>query len=259
MGNFAIKLPFAVARPGLPQVASQDIKSLVDFETDTIEHWQFDNTANSLIGKKLGKLLVPQSNTHSFTARSVIIKNQAGQGLSTDILDMQVMTMAAVVKWQDIITPAKSQIIAGTLTPTIGQGGSGLYLSSTAPGVPILNVRGVTSTSLAGGLTAVPFGTYVFVASTEAVDSPAQTQTVLTGGVGSTTNGPYPAADKALATPQRNIALGNAYYVAATFQGGPDIEISEFMLWDKAKTAAELNTIYARAKARLASRGIAVL
>ncbi|WP_374342552.1 hypothetical protein [Azonexus sp.] len=255
MSNVFTILPIVASAGSLPTIPPADIDYFVDYELDAREHWIFGGAAASLVGLKSAGALVPQATDHSFTANSVILNSTYNHGLVSSIADAAEQTMVVVVKRVDYTAAAKAQIMCGTLVSSgVDLLGSGIYGNNVDNKV-LFNQRPQTDQMKTSFPVGLDVGEYAFIAFSEKAPAatPRSVLSYIGGGTVTSIVGPV---QKNIAT--RNLAVGNAYYNNAGFSGGPEMEVAEFIVYDRALSAAEMVALYAKRKAILAKRGVFV-
>lgn len=226
----------------MPVIASADIDYLIPLEADAYDHWSFDRGVASLAGSVNGRVLTPGATAPTFGANYVSLATIPAGALKTSKNDGADQTLCVVYR-----RPAVSSLryLAGTMD---GASGSSILASGTALGLVYGNQR--PSAQLGPATHAGVQGDWVFAAFSEKTYPASKDQILLVGGQPVLSSN---VANKALAA--RLVALGNGYDGAS---GNTVMDFAEFILFDKAKTAAELQEIYLRSKTRMASVGIVI-
>jgi len=187
----------------------------------------------------------------SLGSNSIILPTGGGKGLLTPVSDSQDQTMCAVIKVNKNPTGSGIGVVFGTLftnsNPTGGvNAGSGLFLQGSVGYQTTIRPGGGSVTDEPTGISD---GAFAFVALSEA---PAGSIITYWGGPAPTV---YTKTQvKTVAPVPPKLALGQGYYLNTGFS----LEVAEFMIIPRATTQAELGVVYARSKARMAERGIAV-
>lgn len=167
-------------------------------------------------------------------------------GLLTPYLDSANYTMAAVFQHS---TTAGDQMVMGTMDT--GAGGESLYYAGGGTGS--LSAR--TRPGAAAVLTLPPGianGSWMFAALSYDLATQTRKTTLMQAGVQYTTS---IVQAKTLATPQRQVAIGNGWYASHPAATAAAI----FAYAARALTVGEISTLYTRAVADCAANGITVL
>ena len=219
-------------------------------EPGAVGHWvfgaDFTGLSDLVSGQSMTEVIAGAT---MLNAASVTISDgdgnaaQAQRGLVSPLAQQSEQTICAVVS----AAANGNRIIAGNLSTVDGAGlfmfGGDLF--GNARGLPFNNTNFDPATPVTA-----PF---VFVAMSI---SATQNWVLFRGdpSVSATTTGAPLAAPAPISAP---IGIGNTNYNSAGFSAGG--EYAEFMVFDDHKTAADIEGIYQRSKARLADRGIVVL
>jgi hypothetical protein len=242
------RLPFSVADPSLAVIPAADITNLVPYELNAWEHWMFGSDVSCLTGLKNSRVLTPQGAAPTYSANYLTLTGTYGNALRSTFLDSNAQTLAAVIQRPADLAGGKLGVLLGTISGAAS--GSGAYWSSphTLTGL----IRTLT------GLTLGPpgvSGDWIFVAFAEKGTTTTSSK-LYCGAVGE--SAAADAGPKTLSA--KYVALGcGDYNIASTTAGVPDLPVAEMVLFDKTLTSAELGGLYARAKVRMAQRGITVL
>lgn len=238
-----IKLPITVNDPSLPVIPAASVRRFSrEDEASSFDHWIFDTgDAAGLTGRTSGTLLTPEGTGATYGANFVTINPATGNGLRSTLMDARKQTVCAVVRPNN--SPATLHI-AGSRNTTAG---SQLTFTSSLANLTAAQTP-VFGNSLAGPFSA---GAWYFVALSESDALGTTTQIIhASGGSAVFTGGSLKTLTGA------GIALGNS---GASLTTGGTISAAEFILFDRALSAAELSAVYTRSKARMAERGITVL
>lgn len=255
-GFLFTRLPFVVIDADLPVIPASDIKTFVDYEVDSApyDHWILSGSSASLAGKLVGSLLTPQSSAPTYLGTHVVIDGHTGKGLLTDLTDSAAQSMAIIIKRPADITLSKLQLLFGAIDA--GTGSTGYFEGIGAGSVMTCNLRGwsglVTKPSLRlPGAT----GDWMFLAVSESSGLGSSTGTVFAGGSadGNSATLTQPL-NKSLTS--RKLGLGSAYLAGGL---GLNLEVAEFLLWNRTLSVAELGQVYGRAKERMAGRGLTLI
>lgn len=250
MPHLFTMLPFAVPASDAPLLAGADYKLLVNYEPDAYGHWVLGPSASSLTDKVASRALTPAGTGHSYSATSVSIPADGTGELSSDFAEVQDMTACAVVTLPTLGN-GQGIVAFGNYNSTVGFGANIIYSTVTSLYSESPVIRGVSAFSLRT-LTGLTAGQKVFTALSMSF-SGANSVIRYVGGFAPLSS--VPATEKtAAAIP---VALGNAQYVNVNYNAVPT-EAHEFMIFNRALNAAELDAVYARSKARMADRGVTV-
>lgn len=238
-----IILPVILGNSTLPQVPYEDIENLPEFETDASDHWIFDKgNASNLIGGLAGTTLQPVGAAPVHSPASMLLADGGRTGMISAFPDAAVSTLCGVFRRRAIVSPNIGVPLMGSVAFDAESGGSGMY--DFIGGV----IQGRTRLGAAVGVSgtaSMAVDTWYFAAIVNA----AGTNTYYVGGIGASVE----TQAKTLA--DRNYALGNAYIANEGYYDGA--RVAEFMIFgDTAKSQAELASIYARSKVRMARRNI---
>ena len=256
MANLVNVLPFAVNALNLPVIPAADLKRLTNLEIGAYDHWIFNaGSSTGLTGKLSGKALTVQSTAPTYAGSYLTISADQGKALLTDLGESagQADTIAMVCKINALPTSG-AVVLSGTLGPSSGEtpplGGGSLYINS-AGGALFLNNRGLYSPDTTETAAA---DTWMFVCVSRNLVSGGYVR-MLKGG--SATVREY-TGDYSVYVPApspRKLALGGAYY---NNRVGHTLSIFEAVIFNRGLTAAEMQALYLRAKARAAAAGITV-
>ena len=246
------RLPFSVPDSSLPVIDSADIQLLVEaeYETESFDHWLFNNGSASLVGIKAATVLTPQTDAPTFSATNLILNNSYNKALLSEMDDAAEMCIAMVIKRRADMEGGDIGILAGTLVSLAGDNmGSSLFVGSAHQ--LYANTRGI-----GGGSLVMPGSEndWVFVAMSE--DGVAPSSNVLYAG---TVGGVTAASAENKNVSSRKVALGCGYYNTTSTLDVPNLEVAEFILFPRTLSITELNGVYERSKIRLANRGIKVI
>lgn len=253
-GFLFTRLPFVVNDADLPVIPASDIRTFVDYEVDSApyDHWLLSGSSEALTGKVAGRMLTPQSVSPIYLSTHTVIDGHIGKGLLTDLTDSAAQSMAIIIK-RPANMPAGLQLLFGALDS--GTGSAGYFEDIGAGDTMTCNLRGwggsFTKPSLRlPGVT----GDWLFLALSESSGSGSSTGIVFAGG--------SPDGNSAALTMPvnktvtgRKLGLGNAFLAGGL---GLNLEVAEFVLWNRAISLVELGDIYSRAKKRMAGRGLAL-
>ena len=245
-------LPFSVNNNTLPVIDSADIERLgVPLELDAYGHWLFGSTSESLDDRIAGRTLTPQNGGVTYPSRSYLNMDMGYQkGILSDFgeISAQTDTIAAVIRLDSSL--ASLRAVFGSIGDSGIEGGGSVFISSGS--TYYINNRGNTIT--ANQDTGIGISTdWVFVAMARDFASVTKRTSFLVGG-----QPLYEIADGGSYVPTSGfIGLGNPYLSTAS-SVTHDMNVAEFLIFDRAMTGAELAELYVRSKARMASRGIVV-
>lgn len=250
------RLPVTISNQTLPLVSEADVQYLVDYEPTSYDHWIFDKGGVAgLTGRNQGKLLTPQSDAPAYSGAHLTLNTASGKALLTDLEDSAAPqdTICAIFRPQ---VSAGMHFPFGCLGETGNNTGGGPYLQGTEPSRNIFLTYRINVASAVNTGVPVAGGNWYFLAVSRnfAAGAGAKALTMLLGG-----QSPYVLSNSLLygrAASPRKQALGNPYYAAA---GAGSMDFAEFVVFNKALSAAELAAVYARSKARMAARGITVV
>ena len=249
-----LRLPFAVADLSLPKISAADVEQYVPYEVESspYEHWILKGAGSSLVGLKNGRALTPQSTLPIYQPGYVDITSEIGKALLTDMTDAAAQTLVLIMKRPTLPVNSEVQIIGGAID-TVGSGvtstGSGMYAQGTTPTSLTLNIRGGSGLLLTNTPGAV--GDWMMAAFAEQSDATALSGTSYAGGASTNKTTSWAGTSKRVST--RKIAVGNGYYGSGMIT---TLSLAEVILYDRALSVAELDAVYARAKARMESRGL---
>lgn len=254
MSNLFTMLPFLVSNPTLPVIPSMDFERLSELEAGAYEHWIFDNGAASLSGGVNGRILTAQSDPATFSDSYLSISGNEGKALLTDMGEVagQKDTICVVFRYSTV-TGITIPFGALARSAEAALGGGCPYILNESRGL-FLQYRGSNVASVDTGYDA-PANTWHFLAVSRDMASGGAVRTLLSGhpqhSVTVSNVGAYVPAVSG-----RKIGLGAAYYNSAI---GSTLDFAEAVVFDRALSASDLADVYARAKARMAKRGITVV
>ena len=251
-GFLFTRLPFVVIDADLPVIPASDIKTFVDYEVDSApyDHWLLSGSSAALTGKVAGRMLTPQSVAPMYLSTHTVIDGHTAKGLLSDLTDSAAQSMAIIIK-RPADMPAGLQLLFGAIDAGTGSAG---YFEDIGTGDRMTcNVRGWSGSVLKPSLR-LPgeVGDWMFLAFSESSSSGSSTSTVFAGGSPDGNSATLTVSVNKSVT-SRKIGLGNAFLASGL---GLNLEVAEFMLWDRAISVADLSDVYGRAKVRMAGRGL---
>ncbi|MCP4589014.1 hypothetical protein [Pseudoalteromonas sp.] len=235
--------------PDMPVISAADVEYIFPYEKDAYGHWAFGNI-QPLVSKVSDKGLTEQSVSPVYSENYLTLSGD-GKSLLSDFADSNInCTIATVFK---VDSYSDVPVIFGSLGPT-SSGGGGIYMFTNTEdqtGSLFANYRGTNlgNTPIATGLSA---NTWYFLAlSREVIDETGKIGLkVKVNEIASVSRNQTNAG---LYQPNESIACGQAFY--GTSQGAIT-DFAEFIIFDKALTIDELNSLYFRSKSRMAKLGI---
>lgn len=246
-------LPIGVPNPALPVIPSASYRLLDPYERGAYGHWVFGGSASSLIDKVNGRSLTVQSDGVSYPDASFLSMSGAqGKALLTDAEETATSadTMAIVLRRTG--GSGALGVPFGTLSPSTPTPTSGFSPFFAASESVWTRANGMNTGGNAG-LTA-PMNQWLFIATTRDFSAASRPNSLLVGGqaiYSRTDSGTFAPA----ASP-RKISIGSAYYNSSALAA---FDVAEFIYIRRAMTSTELADLYARSKARMATRGITVV
>lgn len=243
-------LPTISTKIPVATVAQADIEYLTDYDPSSYEHWIFDKGgAGGLVGRKAGKVLVPQSDAPGYAAAYLSVSPAMGKGLLTDIVESANAedTICAVV--QDSHAGAQLSWLWGNFAT--GSGGGGAAFNVASPDRSLHGFYSPVAVSANSGLK-IDSTKFYFVAISRSFSGPTKRVRMYVGGLGSldvTAATTYTSA-------ARPTVIGNGYHsstVATTAKN-----YAELAAYQRFMSTTDLQAVYLRAKARMAARGITV-
>lgn len=252
-----LRLPFSVPDGSLPVISASDVELYIPYEVESspYDHWILKGSSASLVGLKSGRVLTPQSTLPTYQPGYLNMTSEVGKALLTDMTDAAAQTVVVILKRPVLPINSEVQILAGAID-TVGSGaastGSGIYVQGTTSASLTLNIRGGSGLLLTTAPGAV--GDWTMVAFGEQSDATSLAGTSYAGGAATNKTTSWPGVAKRVST--RKIAIGNGYYGSGVISA---LSIAEVLLYDRALSVAELDAVYARAKVRMASRGLTLV
>lgn len=247
MASMFLRLPFDVARTDLPVLNSADITTIApEVEADSYAHWILSGATPLTSLNAVSKLLTQQGGATAPTLNSdsVTLPLVAGSQLESDLADTGNFTLCGVFKTNS------TTAFAGTASST-GTAGVNLFITGGGGYVTIRNASGTPINSLTPAAAAT--STYAFWAlSVDAVNLKA-TLTIAKDGVVSTIDKVYTPA---YSGSTKTLAIGNSQI--ADIGAVNTVTTAEFILYDKALSAAQHAQVYERTRKRMSLRGITV-
>lgn len=254
-GFLFTRLPFVVIDADLPVIPASDIKTFVDYEVDSApyDHWLLSGSSAALTGRVAGKMLTPQSVAPTYLSTHAVIDGRTGKGLLTDLTDSAAQSMAIIIK-RPADMPTGLQLLFGSIDG--GTGSAGYFEDTGAGDKMTCNVRGWSGTIIKPSLR-LPgaVGAWMFLAVSELSGSGSSSATVFAGGSPDGNSATLTVAANKVLT-DRKIGLGNAFLASGL---GLNLEVAEFMVWNRPLSVADLTDVYDRAKVRMAGRGLTLL
>lgn len=226
----------------MPVIPTSDIDFLIPMESDAYEHWMFDSGAASLGGVVNGRALTPGAIAPVYGTNYISVNTTPTGALKTPKNDAADQTLCVVYRRPAI---SVTRYLAGTLDSFTG---SSLLASGTGLGILSGNQRPsaqITPITHPGVI-----GDWVFAAFSEKSHPTSKDQVLFMGGQPALTAN---VGVKALAARQVVLGNGSDGTIASSM-----LDFAEFIVFDKALTADELQEVYLRAKTRMASVGINV-
>lgn len=250
------RLPIAVNDLSLPVIASADIEILgVNYELDSYEHWAFNTgDAGALIGLNKQRALTVQAAVAAYASNYLSLSSVMGNALLSDLDDLASakVTMCAIVREPSPqatgIKPLFGTVVASpaanNLTFLSGAGAARKTYASYSGFAASLDTTAVAAAD----------AWYFVGTSLDFVASPGtgHTMKTLVGG----TPVLEAAGNASHLASGRKWALGNGWYSSAS---AGNLHFAEFILYDRALSAAELQAVYQRSKARMALQGHVVV
>lgn len=254
-GFLFTRLPFVVIDADLPMIPASDIKTFVDYEMDSApyDHWLLSGSSAALTGRVAGRMLTPQSVAPTYKGTHTVVDGHTGKGLLTDLTDSAAQSMAIIIK-RPADMPAGLQLLFGAIDAGTGSAG---YFEDIGTGDRMTcNVRGWSGSVLKPSLR-LPgaVGDWMFLAFSESSILGSSTATVFAGGSPDGNSATLTVPVNKSVT-NRKIGLGSAFLASGQ---GLNLEVAEFMLWERALSVADLSDVYGRAKARMARRGLTLV
>lgn len=244
------RLPISVSGP-LPVIPDADITYLTGYEPDSYDHWVFDSgSANSLVGLNRQRPLTAQApGAIVYSDRYLTLSSAVGNGLMSGLEDVAQAkyTMCAVVR-----EPAPQGTGVKTIFGTYAAANNQTVLSVASPNrKAYVNYSGLPQAAMEPVVAA---GTWYFVATSLDFGPGTSSAHSLKSMVGGSS--PVSLAGTGAHTPSGlKLTLGNGWYGAGA---AGTLQFAEFILYDRALSAAELQAVYVRSKGRMAASGITV-
>lgn len=259
MSNFVLKLP-VISNRDLPIISEGDLSfSSLNTESDAWDHWELDASSTQLVGKANGRSLTVQGSvTNNVGTVSMLLGGNNGgkNALVSGFADSHLQTQMAIVKFSTFAASAIVPILFGALTPNAaGVAGSAAYVGLSATVATLRRVFGPRGPWVDEQPISEIVDKWVMVVLAESSDASSRSSNLFVSGPST----PYyreisdSANGKVLAP--SNIAAGNVLYTNSG-TGQVPVEYAEYGIWDKMLSEAEINALYVRAKARMATRGL---
>lgn len=251
MSTSFFMLPFTVQNVMLPSLDVSKIDLLVDSEPHAYAHWLLQNDNNRLIDSIRGEVLTAVNNP-AVTEKGVIVQGSATtsevKNFKTGLNENPSSSMIVVFK-----TPSAADWQGNNL-PLCGSfaGVDGGKLCYT--GLSIMRSFIPADNSIAFNLpAALDYDTwYIMGWSTDTQADNSGTEKMLAGGIGS-----YESAFANRTFSDKKVELGMSYNFSASYSLA-EIEIAEFIYFDKSLSFDELKSVFARSKIRMAKKGISI-
>ncbi len=254
--NLFTRLPITLTDTTYPVVSEAEIDYFTDYEPASYEHWIFNkgNSAN-LIGVNNSKVLTPQAEAPVYGTN--YLENliyPAGKALLTDYADTVNAKDTVCMVVNDSDTSAGiHQLWGNRVSESVG--GSPLFSGVSPLRKLWLGYSGVHGGGIATGLSIPSTSSWYFVAVSRNF---ALTTKTLIGFIGGQTAYSYSGSGTYAPGTAQVVSLGSPNYTTASIAKSFN-KVAEFIIFDKALTAAEIQAVYLRRKAKLASIGIAVV
>lgn len=244
--NLFTRLPIVVNDPTLPVIPFADVQPLGDYEDEAYGHWIFGGDAGASLASRVGNKTLTQQGASTYSGNYLSMSNAAGNALVTDIAD----TANPTDTWCMVIRNAvfsTQRTLWGNEAAEASKG-CGLRI-----GLPsgTLQSRHNTGSNYDSGIDASATG-WQFVALSR--NQPGGSRIHYVGGKAPVTQAAAVYTPTVAGVPLR---FGNGFYTSSTNPAA--IDWAEAIVFPFALTAADLDVVYARSKARLAKRGITVL
>ncbi|EKS9562829.1 hypothetical protein ACOIES_21680 [Klebsiella pneumoniae] len=255
MPNFVLKLP-VMSNRDLPIISDDDLSfSTLTIEPDAWDHWELDASPMQLVGKTNNRSLTVQGAvTNNVGTVSMFLGGNSGgkNALVSGFADSHLQTQMAIIKFSTYDPSSTIPVLFGALTPSgAGSAGSAAFLAVQT----LRRVFTPRGTAVDEQPKSEIVDKWVMVVLAESSNDTSRSSSLFVSG----TSTPYyreisdNANGKILAPV--NISAGNvAYSDAGT--GVVSVEYAEYGIWDKMLSEAEINSLYVRAKARMAARGL---
>lgn len=243
-------LPVKVNDFSLPKVNRNDIKTFSDAEFGAYGHWMFDKgNSGGLTDIAHGRTLTVGDVTPAYTSNFLSITNGPGDGLRSDLDDTDVddLTMWAVARQPVADGTNGNRFLFGSQT---GSAGVGAMASGASTSLTITGRLAASGNPYAAGTATVNDWFFIAVSVRMITNALAVLTKLNASSVQSFT--PLAGVTKA----GLPLSCGNYHY--ATGPAAAVIQFAEFGLLEALLTADEMDGLYARAKTRMAARGITI-
>jgi len=210
-------------------------------ETGAVAHWLFGEDNPTSADLVSGRLTTGPA--HVASAGFITSPSGTAQGLDSGIPEAGEQTMCFVFR------TAGRSMIGGTFEAPGGDTQTGVSPYAVTPSSVYANMRGGPFGNREISSTAAFTATFTFVA----VSKNATTGDYVLF-VGDQAGHSVVSGSGSQTTSARTIGIGNLHYNSTAFSA--QISTAETILFDSAKTAAELDEIYQRSVTRLAARGV---
>lgn len=242
-------MPFSVKNESLPKLDPSKIDPLIGYETNAFAHWSFTDDINSLNDLVKGSSMV-QLNDPRFTPQGVVIQGHENPAdvktLQTGFTETQSSTMVVVFK-----TPSQANWIGNNLSLC------GAFSATSSGSLCYIDSRSMQLFIPPSTQESMPFGQpldydtwYIMAWSFDFNASGNGTALSVAGGFGSKidliTGRTYS---------NKKVELGMTYVYSDSYSKA-EVEISEFIYFDKGLSLDEVQAVIARSKIRMAKKGI---
>ena len=245
--SLVIKTRATTSRLSLPVIAQADITFISGLEENAYEHWVFDAAqASVLTGRVNGRALTPQSAAPGYETSGLLISGASGNGLLTDIADINNLRKTFFCIARTPLFASGSPVpLFGTYASTTG------FMLTNGLGDPSPKRAFVRGSTNANPLDAGSFapGVWRFFAMSFDGRSGQRILRVLINSADYFEIVPNFYSP----TPEAVVALGNGYYSSGT---AVSTRFAEFGIFDDILTQSEMQELYNRRKAEMATRGI---
>ena len=247
------RLPIAINDLSLPVIASADIEILgMDYELDSYDHWAFNTgDAGALVGLNKQRVLTPQASVAAYGLNYLSLSTVSGNALLSDLDEAALgkYTLCTIVREPSPqptdIKPLFGTVVASPLANNL------TFLSGSGAARKVFTSYSGFTSSL-DTMAAMAGDAWYFVAT--AVDFKGDSSHTMKTLVGGTTPLEVAGIGAHFAS-GRKWALGNGWYSSAV---AGNLHFAEFILYDRALSAADLQAVYQRSKARMALQGLVV-
>lgn len=252
MSLFTI-LPITVPDATLPQIPLSDVEFFGEGEQNSYGHWILNSGPAAFTDIVNGRVLTPNGIAPAYYSNYINISSDSNDyAIKSDLYEPASTggyTLCGVIRQK---SAGLTAITWGTLGTGVDNKGGSTYWAGGNANKWLHTYRGAAS-SIDSELSQPTDEWYFVAVSVSYINLTSWQAAMVLGGVGQSSVGP--GTGTYTPNPDQPISIGNIEYSA----NSSSYDFAEFILFDSALSINEMQAIYLRSKARMASRGITIL